>query len=130
MSSEVKNRRKTATRAVSQDKRGEFINHTFDEGTKAKFKKWAAENSGDLGSIIDRLLDDGYNVSIKRDDFNEAFACYIIAASADSSNAGYILTGRSHEPQMAFLAAIYRHYVVFETEWPTEHSRSSRVDDE
>lgn len=130
MTSEIKNKRKAPERSAAQDKRAVFINHTFDEGTKARFKAWARENTIGIGDIIDRLLDDGYSVSIKRDDYNEAYSCFIIAAAADSENAGYILTGRSHSASMAFLAAVYRHYCVFEAVWPTDHSRASRVDDE
>lgn len=130
MTSEVKNGKRKDKATPKPFRQSEFINHTFDEGTKAAFKEWASANGQQLADLLDKVVDDGYSISIKVDTFNDAVACYLQPVSDDSDNAGFILSGRSRSAGMAVLACLYRHYAVFEGVWPTEHTRRSRVDDE
>lgn len=130
MTSEVRNGKRKSKPEPKQFRQSVFINHTFDEGTKAAFKEWSAKNAANIGDFIDKLLDDGYSLSVKPDSFNDAIAAYIQPVSDDSENAGYILTGRSRSGGGAIMAAVYRHYAVFEGRWPTDHTSKSRLDDE
>ena len=130
MTSEIKNRSKKQEKTDNGFKKAEFINHTFTSDDKARYKRWAEENKGSIGDILDRLLDDGYSVSLKYDSYTEAIACFIQNRDEKNVNAGFILTGRSRSGSMALLAAVYRHYVVFEQEWPVRESRSNGMDDE
>jgi len=130
MTSEVKNRKSNHATGGKSLPQAQFINHNFTPDDKAKFKEWAASSMAQLGDIIDRLTDDGYRITLKPDDYTGAYACFLQAISPDSDNAGFILTGRSHSSSMALLAAVYRHYVLFEGDWPTDTVYKSRMDDE
>jgi hypothetical protein len=130
MTSEVKNRGKQKPAGKPAYQEAQFINHSFNEAVKGEFKKWAATTLPLLGDVIDKLLDDGYKLSAKYDSYSDAYACFIQATSPDNRNTGFILTGRSRSGSMAILAAVYRHYVLFEGDWPTDVTRKDGMDDE
>lgn len=130
MTSEIKNKNGKPKPEHAAFKSGTFINHTFSADDKGRFKEWAASALVELGGWIDRLLEDGYKLSVKYDDFTSAYACFIQPISERDGNAGFILTGRSRSGSMAILAGIYRHYVIFEAQWPVRDARPGTLDDE
>ncbi len=130
MSSEIKNRQNKRESSQKGFKQAVFINHSFNEDDKGRFKEWASAYATQLGDFIDKISDDGYSLSIKRDHYNQCYSAFIQTSDEKSPNYGYILTGRSRSGSMAALAALYRHYVVFEADWPTDTARNSRLDDE
>ena len=130
MTSEVRNanrKPKTAKPAFTQ---AQFINHYFTDDDKSKFKAWATSVAASLWELIDKLTDDGYSLTVKFDSYTDAYACFIQTRDEKSSNYGYILTGRSRSGSMAIFAALYRHYVLFEADWPSETVRKGGMDDE
>ncbi len=130
MTSELEGKKRSKRAEPKPFKQASFINHSFTEDDKKSFKGWMEKPPASLGDMLDKLFDDGYNISIKHDAFTDAAACFIQPANDTSPNAGFILTGRSHSPTMAVGAALYRHYVLFEGEWPVRDARSSLLDDE
>lgn len=130
MTSEVRNKNGKAKPVAARFNDAKFINHVFTEDDKVRFRAWAADNVSNTADIIDRLLDDGYRITLKYDTFSDAFSCFLQNSDEKSVNAGYILTGRSRSGSMALLAAVYRHYVIFEGQWPLRDSTRNGLDDE
>lgn len=130
MTSEVKNRPNGKRPAKSEFQPSKFLNHTFTETDKQGFKTWAQENGNEMSSMLDKLLDDGYSLSVKFDSFSSAFAAFIQTSDASNENVGYILSGRSRSASMAIYAVLYRHYVLFEGVWPLRLANNNRMDDE
>lgn len=130
MTSEVKNARKSPKQERTEFKRGQFINHTFNEDDKARFKAWLSDKSTDIWDLLDKLTDSGYKLSVKYDSYTDAQACFIQTDDEKSDNYGFILTGRSRSGSLACAAALYRHYVLWECQWPTDTVRHNRLDDE
>ncbi|HEY9758950.1 MAG TPA: hypothetical protein V6C97_27525 [Oculatellaceae cyanobacterium] len=130
MTSEVKNRNGKPKSSKPTFSQGQFINHSFTDDDKSKFKTWAETFAVQLGDLVDRLCDDGYGISVKYDAYTDAYASFIQTRDEKSSNYGLILTGRSRSAQMAMLAVLYRHYVVFEADWPNDVARKTGMDDE
>lgn len=130
MTSEIKNRKNNKPTPKAEFKSAVFINHAFTADDKARFKEWAGTNIGELWGIIDRVCDDGFKVTVKEDTYNQCYSAFLQASDEKNALYGYILTGRSRSASMALLAVLFRHYVVFEADWPTDVSRDSRMDDE
>ncbi len=130
MTSEVRNKRAKKDAPKSGFKPAEFLNHNFTDADKAGFRKWAMEYGPRLAELVDRTLENGYSISIKHDNYNDCESAFLQTRDADDQNEGFILTGRSRSGSMALLAALYRHYVLFEQQWPIEGVAHSRVDDE
>lgn len=129
MTSEIPNRRKAGKAPKREFKPSVFINHSFSPSDKAAFKLWAGGLAENAWDVFDKLVLDGYSISIKRDYRSDGFAAFISPAADDSPNSGYILTGRAGSAKMAVLSAGYRHYVLFEGDWPTDVAVNADLDD-
>lgn len=123
---------KTASKQPKPQENGvQFINHTFDDKTKAAFKKSLENLDADrFFERIDTLVEGGYSISIKHDDFNDCVSAFIIAKNGAGQNSGCILTGRGRTSVSALYAAIYRHFDVFDTVWPVETVNHRGTDDD
>lgn len=130
MTSEIKNKQRQPVRKESGFKRSEFINYDLTQDDKAGFKAWLSGKSFNLWDLVDKLIESGYTLSVKPDEYHHCTACYIQPVSPDSPNSGYILSGRAASGTMAVCGALYRHLVVFECDWPVDTVRRSGLDDE
>lgn len=127
--------KKSSEMLRDQSKNGDggakFLNYDFSEAEKKKFKEWAVRNAEELIGLLDRLIDDGYHLSVKFDSYNQCVGAFIICRDPKSENSGWILTGRGSGVLGAVMGALYRHYVLFEAQWPIEAvSRRANLDDE
>lgn len=107
-----------------------FINYDMTDDTKKMFKAWAHENAVNIFDLIDKLTEEGINVSIKWDTYNHCFGCYLVPTGSAKRNIGFILTGRGSSSFGALAGALYRHYVIFEGTWDTDDYRRYGLDDE
>ncbi len=130
MTSEIKNRKSKQQRSETSFKPAQFINHALTEGDKAQFKRWASEFLARVSELLDKLVDDGYSVSVKPDAYTGGTAAFLSTTDEKSKNFGYVLSGRASSSSMALLAVLYRHYVLFEGDWPVDVTRPSNLDDE
>ena len=107
-----------------------FINYDLDEASKGKFRKWRELHEKDVPDMLQSLIDGNYQVSIKPDTFNDCVGAFIICKDAKSENAGYILTGRGLNAFGALMGVLYRHFAVFEGQWPVHNHRAALLDDD
>src|SRR5690242_10105676 len=108
----------------------QFINFDLDEATKKKYKAWCQKAREELNDAIDRLLDSGFNLSVKFDGYGGGFGAYIQPRDKKHALAGWILSSRASTPTNAILGVLYRHYVIFDGNWPTEGVRRVGMDDD
>lgn len=130
MTSEIKNRKAKQPNSAAQFKRAEFINYDLDASDKVRFKEWLGSKTFGFGDTIDKLLESGYTLSVKPDSYHSCVAAYIQPLHEDNPNFGFILSGRSGSGTMAVCGALFRHYVLFEEQWPTDTARRGGLDDE
>lgn len=130
MTSEVKNRGNKKQPAAQDFKKSEFINHTFSDSDKRAFKEWSVAAAKNIADALDKLVDDGYSLSLKFDTYNDCYGAFIQTRDEKSGNYGYILSGRGRSGTSAVLGVLYRHYVLFEGEWPTDTVRHAGTDDD
>lgn len=130
MTSEIKDRKPKRKPASTGFKPAQFINHTFSEDDRRSFKAWQAEHGEEVWDMLDRLLDDGYALSVKPDAYTGAVAAYISPVTPENPNSGYILSGRARSCEMAALSVLYRHYALFEADWPTDMPTRNGLDDD
>lgn len=106
-----------------------FINYDLSDADRANLRKWKQSNADRLEDMINNAIDAGYQVSIKKDTFNECIGAFLIAKDTKSENNGFILCGRSQSAIGALFGVFYRHYAVFEAQWPTHNHRANPLDD-
>lgn len=116
-------------RAAQQFTPAKFIQFELDADQKRQCKAWLP----DITLIDDGMLkacESGYKFSVKYDDYSSAYACWMQPTSADSPNAGYILSGRGSTPLKAIKQCLYKHHMVFEGTWDTSWSKGDNdIDD-
>ncbi len=108
----------------------QFINYDLPGDEKEALKKWRASKSFDLADMIERAVDSGYVVSVKKDDYNQCLAAFLTPVGDDHPEHGFILTGRGSTAIGALTGLFYRHYVVFEGGWPKQQGKRVNLDDE
>jgi hypothetical protein len=108
----------------------EFINYDLTKEDKAKLHEWRATRDFSLEMLIDTIVDSSYNLSVKFDAYNHCFGAFLTPRLPDTANAGYILTGRGSTACAAITGVLFRHFVLFEGEWPTDLVRRGGIDDD
>jgi len=125
-----KNSKEAVKPAATNTNAVQFINYELPEEERRRFKAWAHENAGEILTLLEKLLDDGYGFSCKWDDYGNCAAAFIQCRSETSPNKGWLLTGRGSTAFSAIAGALYRHYVLFEGVWPIDQNRRGTLDDE
>lgn len=115
---------------VNGNSQVQFLNYDLPDNERKAFKIWASDASLDLIGLIEKLLDDGYGLSVKWDDYNDCAGAFIQCKKPDNANFGWILTGRGKTAFSAISGVLYRHYVLFEQAWPTDNFRRQGLDDD
>jgi len=107
-----------------------FLSYSLTKEQQAELKK-TTMSADDYDNMLLRLEEDGYKITGRYDDFNKAFACWIMPVEKKHPNYGYILTGRGSTPLKAIKQAAYIHYTIFDQDWPAhyEGKRTEEIDD-
>ena len=107
-----------------------FINVDLDKNQRQALREWSKSYGPQTFEMIDRLLEAGYNLSLKRDTYNEAFSAFLTAPKKDNANSGFILTSRASGSMNALMGLLFRHYVLFEEDWPEYNRPKAAFDDD
>lgn len=94
-----------------------FVRYELSAEDKRGAKKWMSDPNG-LFDGLDKLLDTGYKLSLRHDDYSNSPCCWVFPPDTGTSNSGLILSGRGRTAFTAIAECIYKHYVVFDGEWP------------
>jgi hypothetical protein len=119
----ARNRRKRP--AVSRSggfAENEFINLELDKEQVAALRVWR----DDVEDVVNRwteLVEAGYRVNTKYDDYSSSCAAFIIPSDG-TDNVGYILTGRGGNAYRALAEAVFKHYQILHGDWRNGSTRS------
>lgn len=106
-----------------------FINYDLDDGVKAQLRGWRKTYDARVLDLITDAIAAGYSVSIKQDTFNKCVAAYLFCRDEKNANSGFALTGRGSTGASALMGMLFRHFCVFEQEWPTHNHPVGTSDD-
>lgn len=108
-----------------------FVNYDMPDGEKKQYKKWLGDqNEGTLLELVARLLETGYAVSIKHDEYNDCEASYLTTSQEGNPNKALILSGRGRSVVTALANVLFKHFVLFDAQWPEATSRKKPTDEE
>lgn len=108
-----------------------FVNYDMPDGEKKQYKKWLGDqNEQSLFVLIDSLVGSGYAISIKHDEYNDCEAAYITTQQEGNQNRALILSGRGRSVLTAAANALFKHFVLFDAQWPEATSRKKPTDEE
>jgi hypothetical protein len=105
----------------------EFVNLELDTEQVGEYRQWR-QDIEEVCSVWSEVLEEGYRVNTKYDDYSSAYAAFIIP-DEQSENAGYILTGRGGNPYRAVSEALYKHRFLLPGGWATYPNRPRVTDD-
>jgi hypothetical protein len=105
----------------------EFINLELDTTQIGEYRQWR-QDLGDVSSVWAEVLEEGYRVNTKYDDYSGSYAAFIIP-SEQSENFGYILTGRGGNPYRAVSEALFKFKFLLPGGWATYPNRPRLTDD-
>jgi len=80
--------------------------------------------------MVEKSIEDGYDLTLKHDNYSGAEAAFMKQHDAGKANSGYILSSRASNMTAAIQALFFRHYVLFEADWPTDIVVKAGLDDE
>lgn len=134
MSSELDRRSKRPARPSSrpparpsQGNSVEFVRRELNDAEKQQYRSWRDDIDVVINEL-DRLLQDGYKISLKFDDYSSAYATFIFAPD-DSDNAGYCLTGRGGNSYRALSEALFKHVSLLSGNWLVAGRTVDAIDD-
>lgn len=84
-----------------------FVNFELDKEQSATCKAWSF-TSDDFCSEVQRFIDSGYGVSLKYDERNECYSCFIQNRGEAGPNRGLVLTGRGSTAVKAFKQCAFK----------------------
>jgi hypothetical protein len=111
-------------------KQAQFVQYELSKEERDKMKEWINESREDIGTILDRLLDSGFGVSVKPDVAHSSISAFLVPVGDDNPYSGWILSGRASSAVAAIMGVAYRHLVLFEGTWPSDGVSRYRLDDE
>ncbi len=94
-----------------------WVNYKLNDVDKAQFDAWLPEPAEVAGSIIE-MVDEGYRFTLGYDKYKGSVSVTCIAPAEGTPNTGrgYSTFARSWDKVWALTA--FKHYVVFQQEWP------------
>jgi len=109
------NKRKRDQSTYRGDDRSTFINYELTKDERAALLEWR-EDASAVVTVWQEVLDAGYKLNTKFDDYNDCYAAFIIPGDG-ADNQGYILPGRGGNPYRAVAESLFKHSAVFGGAW-------------
>lgn len=109
----------------------QFVNYDLTTEDKARFKEWAHENAGmPIFEMMMHAIEAGFNLSCKWSDFEGCHTAFLIATDKNKELKGWLLSGRGSTPFSAIAGVLFRHFVLFEENWPIREDMKRARDDD
>lgn len=93
-----------------------FINVELPPGAKKAWLAWH-ELGTPLTDALDRMLLDGYKITLKYEEKNDAYSAFCTGSTSDHHNAGWGLSERAGSSATALSRMVYIHAVVLNGDW-------------
>lgn len=107
---------------------GGFIDLKLSEEDKALFYKWSEEFQW---TFLEDVLADEMKVSFSYDENTDTYLCSLTSVKHAGSGMRCVLTARADDWQKAAALALFKHFVLLESDWgrftPSNNGRRSEV---
>jgi len=104
-----------------------FVRHTMTRDEKAAFREWEL-SAEELVSMIDRLVDGDYKLSIALDEYNKCCSATLACRGLQNEDHGLILSGRASSAFDALKVVLYKHHILLSGSWLAFQEREDGED--
>lgn len=104
-----------------------FINVHLTDAVKKQWFQWAADTTTFYGEL-EQMCRDGYKITLKWEERNDAFSAFATPKDSDHDNAGWGLSERAGDPFTALHRLVYIHSVVLSRDWDGYKSQTTYTD--
>src|SRR5690349_8697390 len=104
-----------------------FVQCELDKSTKEQVKKWDVKYEATLDGL-DRMINDGYKVSIAKDNYNGCVGVFCTMTDKNGPNRDLCLTSRGPGMLDALKVLVFKHFQVLQEHWDTEVNQERRRD--
>lgn len=94
----------------------EFINWELTKEEKIAAKSYEVSLETLMG-MLEGMVDDGYRISFKRDDYNKCFNCSITEPTRTDGSASRCIVSRGPSVGDAVRVAMFKHHVLLDGDW-------------
>jgi hypothetical protein len=105
----------------------EFVNRELTEAETRAQRAWRDDFEA-VSAVWDELLEAGYRVNTKYDDYNDCYSAYIIPGTG-GDNDGLLLSGRGGSAYRAIAEALFKHSEIFRGTWSVNGNHTRREAD-
>ena len=105
----------------------EFINWELSKEEKIAARSYEVSLESLMG-MLERLVDDGYRVSFKRDDYNKCFNCSITEPAKTDGSSSRCIVSRGPTAGDAIRVACFKHFELLEGDWGNISSTTLAAD--
>lgn len=113
----------------SQNKTWEtkFVSCELDKETKEVVKKWDVKFETTM-DCVDKLIQDGYKISISQDKFHDCTGVFMTIADSENPNHGWCLSARGPNYLQALKVLVYKHFTILQENWDTDVNQTYERD--
>ena len=104
-----------------------FVPGALTTEQKAQCKAWK-QGDENLGPMNVDMIANGYKLSLMSDSQGPGYLCIIQPKDKEHRHYGWMLSGRGSTPEKALKQALFRHYVIFDGDWPMDPNQLSSED--
>jgi len=105
----------------------EFVNRELTAEETVAYRNWR-QDLDEVSTTWTELLEGGYRVNTKYDDYSSSCAAFIFAPDG-TENSGLALTGRGGNAYRAVSEALFKHQWIFKGVWSLSTLHPNRQDD-
>lgn len=106
----------------------EFVNWELTKEQKSDAKRYEI-SPVELFGALERLIDDGFRISFKFDDYNKCFNCSFTEPTRDGAKSCRCIVSRGPSIMDAARIACYKHFVILEGDWGNLSATTIERDD-
>lgn len=105
----------------------QFVQCELDKATKEQVKNWDPKLEATM-DIIDRMVVDGYKISVSPDKYHDCVGCFATINDRDHPHFGLCLSARGPNFLQAMKVLAFKHSQVLDGDWGTVVNQKSQGD--
>jgi hypothetical protein len=105
----------------------DFVSCELDKATKEAVKKWDPKFESTIDGL-DRMVADGYKISISLDKMHDCIGVYATMPDQSSKHHGLCLSSRGPSMLLALKVLVYKHFTILEQNWDAENNQRGEYD--
>lgn len=102
-----------------------WINWSLTKEQKAEIKAWTPDFE-EMDDLEIKIIQQDHKVTTSYDNYGDCYTTSIVPTQDNSTNEGYILTGKGSTPHKSRKQAFYIHLQIFNSDWSTYSTGGSK----